>query len=138
MIGICVSCGRFRSVQRHHPGRRDHTDVTVPACQECHTVLTIWDGGRTGERHWTPKTPDIIRVKAGIADILKLACLRAAWFDMADEIELIIKDFSSLFTVRYSSSNMAHVITETSPDNQETQIAEIRSMMREYQACLPM
>jgi hypothetical protein len=136
VTGICICCGRFRVVQRHHPGRRECTAITVPACQECHTILTIWDGGLTGERHWEAGTPDVIRVNAGVTDILKLMCLRVAWFDMADETDQIIREFSPLFAIRYSASDTAHVISEVTPDDLEQQINEIRTMMRSYQACL--
>lgn len=86
-----------------------------------------------GQRHWSHGTPGILRVKAGIVDVLNLVCIRSGWRDMSDELEQIIKEFSPLFTVRYSASDTAYTISEVVPDNRIQQITEIRTMMEAYQ-----
>lgn len=135
MTGTCICCGRAGKVQRHHPGRRSFTDITVPVCGGCHTILTIWDGGIHGERQWSPETADVIRVKTGIADVLNLTCVRIGGHEARVEIEQIIKEFGPLFTVRYSTSDTAYDIKQITPDNRTQQITEIRTMMERYLKC---
>ena len=129
MTGICICCGRYRIVQQHHPGRRDYVTFTVPACQECHTILTIKDGGKHGERQWKPGTDPVIRVRAGIADILNLVCDRSDYKYTAVEI---ISKFTSFFTIRYSSSDTCYSVEPVKPDDRSRQIEEIKAMMNSY------
>lgn len=134
--GTCLCCGRTTRVQRHHPGRRNYTSITVPACQDCHTILTIWDGGQTGERQWATGVPDRMRVNAGVGDILYLACTRSGWHDLASEAEQVSEEFrTSFFVARCSATSTAYDIREITPDDPSTQLLEIKQMITEYQQC---
>jgi hypothetical protein len=119
-------------VQQHHPGRRDYVTFTVPVCQGCHTILTIKDGGRHGERQWKPGTDPVIRVRAGMADIFCLMCELSGFYATAEEITEDIGRFASFFTVRYSSSDTCYSIEPVKPDDRSRQMEEIKSMMRSY------
>jgi hypothetical protein len=68
-------------------------------------------------------------------DVLTLACIRIGWPDIPDRVEQVMREYRPLFTVRYSASDTAYDISAIEPDNQEQQLAEIRTMMGAYQQC---
>lgn len=127
MNGICVACGKRTRVQLHHPGQRTNTEIVVPVCVPDHVILTIWDGGKSGERNWIPGISERIRVRVGMFDVVRLASLRTGLSD--DEIWDLVNDYRPMFRFVPSATQTAYKISRITPDDRVTQMKLLRKMV---------
>jgi hypothetical protein len=144
MMGVCICCARRSNIQKHHPGRRCHSQrekcspdcLTVPVCPSCHTILTIWDSGKHGERHWKPAATQGAKLTVGVADVLKLICLRNGL--PTDSVNDVINSYRDSFRYRPSASPVGRDIDVIRAADRTAQFNEIRVMMGGYQRCKTM
>lgn len=132
MNGTCTCCGLNKSIQLHHPGRVKGFTV-VPVCQDCHKVLTVWDGGRTSQRTWNIDAPSFIRYRVGIAEVIKLTAIRRGM--AIDEVNQAITRFGSHFVHRVAVSDVGRKIDVIRSPHRREHAEAIREMMEGYLKC---
>ena len=100
MIQECFCCERRLPVELHHVAPREHeqrtacltTCIKVPACIECHHVLSLWQMERT----WPENKTRLDQVVLGIIDLYRLRSLRGIespiteWLKMAEYLTKIL------------------------------------------------
>jgi hypothetical protein len=76
MDGVCLTCGHFTRIERHHvAGERNHPTLTVPVCVPCHNILSEWQqsAGMELNRKIDGTSADAVRALiVGVAHLMQL------------------------------------------------------------------